>query len=106
MDHHRTRGSLGDQQTYFCQRLLVLLSTGFELLLLMLVWFVPFVILPFSGVASASVQHATQHACLQSVPIMLLVKLHFSRDSGSHYVVLSGFIAVLALVWARGYIGF
>jgi UDP-GlcNAc:undecaprenyl-phosphate GlcNAc-1-phosphate transferase len=94
------------QKLIFCQRLLILFTTGFELLLLILVWFIPFVMLPFSDKASDSVQQAMQYACLQSVPMFLLVKLHLSRDTGSHYVVLTGFIAVLTIVWTRGYFSF
>jgi UDP-GlcNAc:undecaprenyl-phosphate GlcNAc-1-phosphate transferase len=90
----------------YYRRTKILFTTGFELILLMLVWFIPFIAVPFLGLGTETEQQALRSACLQSLPIFLLVKLHFSRDSGSHFVVIGGLAALLTLVWLRGHFGF
>lgn len=90
----------------YCERIIILFTTSFELLLLMVFWLIAFLMLPFSGIESATLKSALIDTCVESVPVFLLVKLHFSRNSGKHYLVLSGFAAALFGVWARSYFGF
>jgi len=89
-----------------CNRFRVLFTTGFELLLLMVVWFIPFIALPFLDDELVLVQQSLRFACVQSVPVFLLIKLHFSRDTGNHFMVLGGFAFVLVTIWVRGNFGF
>lgn len=88
----------------FRRKLVILSTSGFELLMLFLSWFMPFVLFQELSLP-VSVVDAGRHACLQVLPFMLAIKLYFNtQPQANKWVVgiLSGTTVIIAL---RGLFG-
>jgi len=83
----------------FRRKVVVFRTSSFELLLVFLSWFVPFVL--FEGLRlPADVIEAGRLACLQVLPFMLAAKIYFNlQPQGDRWVVgaLAGAMVVTAL---------
>ncbi|OGS80502.1 MAG: hypothetical protein A2061_11105 [Gallionellales bacterium GWA2_59_43] len=83
----------------FRQNALVLKTSSFELLMVFLSWFMPFVLFEELRLPEPIVE-AGRLACLQVLPFMLTAKIYFNlQPQGNKWVVggLAGAIAVIAL---------
>ena len=67
---------------YFSEHNEIVFASGFELLILFVSWFVPFVMLEDLKLF-ASEAHAMRHACLLSIPFLLAIKINI-RIHGGH----------------------
>lgn len=77
----------------------VILPSSFELLMLLLSWFIPFVLLPEFNSADSTIQSG-RLACLQVLPFMLVTKIFFnSQPQGNNWVVgmFAGAMVVIAM---------
>lgn len=72
-----------------------LLPVGFELMLIILVFFVPLVIVPAVG-GTEEQQRRLAWACVQAVPIIMLVKLTVKRHARRNRMLASSFVVALA----------
>jgi len=88
----------------FQRRSVVLKTSGFELLMLFLSWFLPFVLLEGLNLSMHLVD-AGRLACLEALPFMLAAKVYFNlQPQGNRWVVfaMTGAMAVVAI---RGLLG-
>ncbi|MCF7821235.1 MAG: undecaprenyl/decaprenyl-phosphate alpha-N-acetylglucosaminyl 1-phosphate transferase [Mariprofundaceae bacterium] len=80
----------------------VFLTSSFELLLIFISWFVPYVVLPAIEVPE-SVLGAAKLACLGAIPLLIAMKLvirrqpHRNRSMAVGLILILGFIAVRAM---------
>jgi len=72
-----------------------LLPVGFELMLSILVFFVPLIIVPAVG-GTEEQQRRLAWACIQAVPIIMLVKLTVKRHARRNRMLASSFVVTLA----------
>lgn len=77
----------------------IIFASGFELLILFISWFIPFVALEDLQ-ASSSTLLAVQHACLLSIPFVLVMKIHIRNHGQNHWVTIP-LIVALGIVAAR-----
>lgn len=83
----------------FRSNTVILMASGFELLMVFLSWFLPFVLFQELHFP-AKLAEAGRLACLQVLPFMLATKIYFNlRPQGNKWVVglLAGAMAVVAL---------
>ncbi len=78
-------------------------TSGFELLMLFVSWFVPFVVLEDLNL-SAHVVHAVQHACLLSVPFFLAMKINIRIYGGHNHWIRIPLIFGLLVVAVRSWL--
>jgi UDP-GlcNAc:undecaprenyl-phosphate GlcNAc-1-phosphate transferase len=80
----------------------VFLTSNFELLLIFISWFIPYVVLPAIEVPEP-VLNAAKFSCLGAIPLLIVMKLvikrqpHRNRRMGISLVLILGFIALRAM---------
>jgi UDP-GlcNAc:undecaprenyl-phosphate GlcNAc-1-phosphate transferase len=85
----------------FKRRSEVFFTSNFELLLIFISWFVPYLVLPALEVPEPML-HAAKLACLGAIPLLIAMKLvikrqpHRNREMAVSLVLILGFIAVRA----------
>jgi UDP-GlcNAc:undecaprenyl-phosphate GlcNAc-1-phosphate transferase len=76
----------------------IMVTSNFELLILFISWFIPFVVLKDLQVSAPTVR-AVQHACLLSIPFLLAMKINIRiNEENSHWI--SNFLVFGLLVIA------
>ncbi len=83
----------------FRENSVILMMSSFELLMVLLSWFLPFVVFQELHLP-ANIVDAGRFACLQSLPFMLATKIYFKvQPQGNKWVVgvLAGSMVILAL---------
>lgn len=86
---------------FFSKHNEIVFASGFELLMLFVSWFVPFVVLEELNI-SASTVHAVQHACLLSIPFLLAMKINIRVHGGHNRWITILLVFGLAVVGVRG----
>lgn len=79
----------------------IVFASGFELLMLFISWFIPFVVMAELPVSPA-VLHAVQHACLLSIPFLLAMKINIRVFGGHNRWIAIPLIFGLTVVGFRG----
>lgn len=72
-----------------------LMPVGFELMLIALVWFVPLILAPVLG-ATEEQQRRIAWACIQAMPMIVLIKLTVKRHARRNRTLALAFISALA----------
>lgn len=85
----------------FSRHVEIVIASEFELLMLFLCWFVPFVVLKDLDMSRRFLE-ATQHTCLLSIPFFLAMKINIRNFAESHSWLIYSLMAALTLVGARG----
>ncbi|WP_051938298.1 glycosyltransferase family 4 protein [Ghiorsea bivora] len=75
----------------------VLMTSGLEIILLCVSWFVPFTILPVLGV-SEEMMAAAKAACLQAVPLLIAMKIVIRKHPDRNHLLLVGLLVILLLM--------
>lgn len=81
----------------------VLFTTSFELLLLFLIWFLPFILLDSLLIPEEFI-FAGKIACLESLPYLLLLKIYFKKKPEANVQILSGLTIALITIVLRSLI--
>jgi len=79
----------------------VLLTSSFELLLIFIAWFVPYVVLPAIEVPEP-VLNAAKLACLGSIPLLVAMKLVIKHQPHRNRKMALALIGMLVLISMRG----
>jgi UDP-GlcNAc:undecaprenyl-phosphate/decaprenyl-phosphate GlcNAc-1-phosphate transferase len=79
----------------------IVFASGFELLILFVSWFIPFVVLDELQL-SENLVRAVQHACLFSIPFMLAMKINIRNYGGHNRWIAVPLVFGLAAAGARG----
>ena len=85
----------------FNKKMVVLKASGFELLMVLLSWFVPFVVFQEVRLPSAVVE-AGRLACLQSLPFLLATKIYFNVQPQADRWVVGVLVSVIVIAALRG----
>jgi len=88
----------------FRRKLVILSTSGFELLMLLLSWFMPFVLFQELSLP-ARVVDAARHACLQVLPFMLAAKIYFGTQPQANKWVVGILSGTMVLIALRGWAG-
>ena len=75
----------------------VFLTSGLEVILIFVSWFVPYALLPVLNV-SAEVLVAVKMSCLQAIPLFIAMKIVIRRHPDRNYMFISGIIGILLLM--------
>lgn len=89
---------------YFRKNTAVLQTSSFELLMLFVAWFVPFVLLPEIGLPPRIVD-AGRWACLQALPFLLAAKIYFRIQPRGNIWVVGIMTSALVIIALRNLIG-
>ena len=81
--------------------MVALKASGFELLMVLLSWFVPFVVFQEVRLPSAVVE-AGRLACLQSLPFLLATKIYFNVQPQADRWVVGVLVSVIVIAALRG----
>ncbi|WP_267926493.1 glycosyltransferase family 4 protein [Desulfolithobacter dissulfuricans] len=73
------------------------IPSSFELILILLSWFVPVVLAPFLGI-SDSARLTLMQSCAMAVPILMLFKVATRRHARRNWLVASSFVFVFAFI--------
>ncbi|TXT25107.1 MAG: UDP-N-acetylglucosamine:undecaprenyl-P N-acetylglucosaminyl 1-P transferase [Gallionellaceae bacterium] len=84
---------------FFSKHSEIIFASGFELLILFVSWFVPFVALEDLQI-SATVLQSVQRTCLLSIPFMLAMKINIRNQGQNHWVSIP-LVVALAIVATR-----
>ena len=79
----------------------VFLTSSFELLLILISWFVPYIVLPVLDV-SVAVMDAAKLSCLGAIPLLIAMKLTIKQQPHRNKKMAIGLIALLGIVAMRG----
>lgn len=79
----------------------IVFASGFELLMLFVSWFIPFVVLEELNMPG-NVIRAIQHACLLSIPFMLAMKINIRNYGGHNRWIVGPLVFGLVAVGVRG----
>lgn len=88
----------------FRRKLVILNTSGFELLMLLLSWFLPFVLFQELSLPIRVVD-AGRHACLQVLPFMLAIKIYFDTQPQANKWVVGILSGTMVLITLRGWMG-
>lgn len=86
---------------FFRKNTVILMTSSFELLMVFLSWFLPFVLFPELRLP-ANVVEAGRLACLQVLPFMLATKVYFNVQPQGNKWVVGALAGAMALVALRG----
>jgi UDP-GlcNAc:undecaprenyl-phosphate GlcNAc-1-phosphate transferase len=78
----------------------IVFASGFELLMIFVSWFIPFVVLGKLNLSDELVR-AIQHACLSSIPYMLAMKINIRNFGGHNRWVAAPLVFGLVIVGIR-----
>jgi UDP-GlcNAc:undecaprenyl-phosphate GlcNAc-1-phosphate transferase len=78
----------------------VFLTSNFELLLIFISWFIPYIILPAAGVAE-HVLNAAKFTCIGAIPLFLALKLVIRRQPHRNRKMMIGLIITLGFIALR-----
>ena len=81
------------------QRNEVLLTSSFEILLIFISWFLPYVLMP-ALMISGDILNAAKFACLGAIPLFVAIKL-VTRRGLDRDVMAAGLIATLLIIGIR-----
>ena len=73
------------------------LTSGLEIILILLSWFVPFTLLPVLDV-SEEIMIAAKTSCLQAVPLLIAMKIVIRRHPDRNYMMVIGLLSILLLM--------
>jgi len=79
----------------------VFLTSGLEVLLIFISWFIPFTLLPILEVSDA-VLHAAKTSCLEAIPLFIAMKIVIRRQPDRNYVLVIGLCLILLLMLIVG----
>lgn len=79
----------------------IVIASEFELLMLFLSWFVPFVVLKDLPLSSRELE-AAQHTCLLSIPFLLAMKINIINFKENHRWITLPLIVAFAVIGMRG----
>ncbi len=82
----------------------ILLPVGYEVMLIVIVWFVPLLLAPTLGL-SMQAQGTVAWACAQAVPILIFFKFALRRHARRNRFVIVGFLAVFFLLGISSFLG-
>ena len=88
----------------FRKSALILKTSSFELLMVFLSWFLPFVLFEELSLPG-SVAEAGRLACLQVLPFMLMTKIYFNLQPQGNKWVVGALSVSMAVVALRGFMG-
>ncbi len=80
----------------------VFFTSSFELLLIFISWFIPYVVLPVAG-ASDLMLGAARLACFEAIPLLIAMKLIVRRQPDRNAMMATGLISMLCLIAFRGF---
>ncbi len=80
----------------------VFLTSSFELLLIFISWFIPFLVLPALEVPD-SVMHAAKASCLVAIPLLIAMKLVIKRQPQRNRDMAIGLILMLCFIALRAF---
>lgn len=89
---------------FFRKNTAILTTSGFELLMVFLSWFLPFVLFQELHLP-ANVVDAGRMACLQVLPFMLATKIYFNLQPHGNKWVVSALAGAMGVVALRGLLG-
>lgn len=75
----------------------VFLTSGLEIILIFLSWFVPFTLLPVLDV-SEEIMLAAKTSCLQAIPLLIAMKIVIRRHPDRNYMMVIGLLSILLLM--------
>ncbi len=75
----------------------VFLTSGLEVMLIFISWFIPFVVLPVLQV-SEEVMAAAKTSCLEAIPLFIAMKIVIRRQPDRNYMMVGGLSIVLCLM--------
>ncbi|MDQ6967582.1 MAG: MraY family glycosyltransferase [Mariprofundaceae bacterium] len=75
----------------------VFLTSGFELLLILISWFVPYIFLPVLNVPNEIID-VVKISCLQAIPLLIALKIVIRRQPDRNYYLVFGFASLLSLI--------
>ena len=75
----------------------VFLTSGLEVILIFISWFIPFVVLPVLQV-SEEVMVAAKTSCLEAIPLFIAMKIVIRRQPDRNYLMVGGLSVVLLLM--------
>ena len=75
----------------------VFLTSGLEVILILISWFIPFVVLPVLQV-SEEVLVAAKTSCLEAIPLLIAMKIVIRRQPDRNYMMVGGLSVVLLLI--------
>jgi len=81
----------------------VFLTSSFELLLISISWFVPYVVLPVLGV-SETVMDAAKLSCLAAIPLFIALKLAIKGQLHRNRKMAIGLISLLVFMAMRSWV--
>lgn len=82
----------------------VLFTSGFELLILALSWFVPIFLLPQLGVPEGTTSRAAV-ICLQAIPVLLAMKILIRNHPERNRSIMLGLLVAISFISLRGILG-
>lgn len=88
----------------FRRKMVILNTSSFELLMLFLSWFMPFVLFKELNLP-VNVIDAGRHACLQVLPFMLSIKIYLDREPRTNKWVVGILSGTTVLIALRGLMG-
>lgn len=88
----------------FRRKMVILRTSSFELLMVFLSWFMPFVLFKELNLP-VNVIDAGRHACLQVLPFMLAIKLYFNMQPRANKWVVGILSGATVLIALRGLVG-
>jgi len=72
----------------------VFLTSGLEVLLIIISWFVPYTLLPALNV-SEEIMIAAKTSCLEAIPLLIAMKIVTRRQPDRNYLMVVGLLAIL-----------
>jgi len=75
----------------------VFLTSGLEVLLIFVSWFVPYALLPVLHVSEA-VLAAAKTSCLEAIPLFIAMKIVIRRHPDRNYLMVAGLLIILLLM--------
>jgi len=76
----------------------MILTSGLELLLIVMSWFIPYILLPALAVSEA-LTLAAKTSCLEAIPLLIAVKIVVRRQPDRNRIMALGMMAVLLLMF-------
>ena len=75
----------------------VFLTSGLEVLLIVISWFIPYTLLPVLGV-SDEIMTAAKTSCLEAIPLFIAMKIVIRRQPDRNYLFVMGLLLILVLM--------
>jgi len=82
----------------------VFLTSSFELLLIFISWFIPYMVLPALEVSDV-VMDAAKLSCLGAIPLLIAMKLTIAYQPSRNKKMAMGLIALLGIIAIRSFLG-